>query len=252
MIDILKSRFAQGMRTFEYPNGPAPRLSDRFQGVPVLKNDKCPEDCAVCRDVCPSSAIKIEDSSPEIDLGACIFCSACSRSCPRGKIEFGADYSLSSSSREGLLIGKEKKKPDFVPDSIKNGKLFSRSLKLRQVSAGGCNACEADINVLTTLAWDIGRFGIQIVASPRHADGLIVTGPVTKNMRLALEKTYDAVAHPKIVIAVGACAISGGIYRGMEESCDGVGNVIPVDVFVPGCPPHPLTILDALLKVLGD
>ena len=130
-------------------------------------------------------------------------------------------------------------------------RLFGRSLKLRQVSAGGCNACEADVNVLSTLAWDIGRFGIRIVASPRHADGLIVTGPVSENMRLALRKTYDAVAPPKIVIAIGACAIAGGPYLGHPEVVGDAGAVVPVDLWVPGCPPHPLTMLDGMLRLLG-
>ena len=129
--------------------------------------------------------------------------------------------------------------------------MFGRSLKLRQVSAGGCGACEADTNVLGTVGWDIGRFGIQFVASPRHADGLLITGPVSANMRLALEKTYAAVPAPKIVIAVGACAIAGGPYIGHPEVCDGASSTVPVDLFIPGCPPHPLTILDGLLRFIG-
>ena len=130
-------------------------------------------------------------------------------------------------------------------------RLFGRSLKLRQVSAGGCNACEADTNVLGTVAWDLGRFGIQFVASPRHADGLLVTGPVPENMRLALQKTYEAVPGPKLVIAVGACAISGGPYVDHPEVHNGVAGLLPVDLFVPGCPPHPLSILHGLLALLG-
>ena len=130
-------------------------------------------------------------------------------------------------------------------------RLFGRALRLRQVSAGGCNACEADTNVLGTVGWDLGRFGIQFVASPRHADGLLITGPVPENMRLALLKTYEAVPAPKLVIAVGACAIAGGPYIGHPEVHDGAGGLVPVDLFIPGCPPHPLTILDGLLRFLG-
>ena len=130
-------------------------------------------------------------------------------------------------------------------------RLFGRSLKLRQVSAGGCNGCEADVNVLNTVVFDLGRFGIQFVASPRHADGLLITGPVTENMRLALQKTYAAVPSPKIVIAVGACAIAGGPFIDHPEVHNGADSVVPVDLYVPGCPPHPITILDALLRLLG-
>ncbi len=130
--------------------------------------------------------------------------------------------------------------------------LFGRSLKLREVCAGGCNACEADVNVLSTVGWDLGRFGIQFVASPRHADGLLVTGPVTENMREALLKTYEAVPGPKIVIASGACAINGGPFIDSPEVHNGVDGLLPVDLYIPGCPPHPFTILDGMLRLLGQ
>jgi Ni,Fe-hydrogenase III small subunit len=130
-------------------------------------------------------------------------------------------------------------------------RLFGRSLRLRQVSAGGSAGCEQEANALGNVVFDMGRFGIQFVASPRHADGLLITGPVTRNMELALRKTYEAVPAPKIVVAVGAAAISGGPFAGDPETLDGAGAVVPVDLYVPGHPPHPLTILDGLLRLLG-
>ena len=129
--------------------------------------------------------------------------------------------------------------------------LVGRSLRLRQVSAGGCNGCEVEANALGNVVFDAGRFGIEFVASPRHADGILVTGPVTANMREALLITYEAVADPRLVIAAGTCAISGGLFRGRAEVADGVEDLLPVDLYIPGCPPHPITILDGLLRLLG-
>ncbi len=251
MLKAILARTRQGHRTMKFPHGPPPPMPDRFRGRPVIDSSKCPQGCAECVEACPTSAITIIDGKPRIDLGLCLFCTDCVDACPEHAIEYSSDYRLAVLQRQDLVIDETQALKLAGALNEKLLRLFGRSLKLRQVSAGGCNACEADVNVLNTIGWDLGRFGIQFVASPRHADGLLITGCVSRNMELALRKTYDAVADPKIVIAVGACAISGGPYVGHEEILDGASSVVPVDLFIPGCPPHPLTILDGLLRLLG-
>jgi Ni,Fe-hydrogenase III small subunit/NAD-dependent dihydropyrimidine dehydrogenase PreA subunit len=249
MIKLLLARLRQGYRTIPYPMGPAPALPDRFRGLPRIREAACREGCAECAAVCPTGAIGLT-GRVAIDLGKCLFCTECETACPEGAITYTGDHRLAVSRREDLLVGQDELRLAAALGS-RLQRLLGRSLKLRVVSAGGCNACEADTNVLTTIGWDVGRFGIQYVASPRHADGLLITGPVTENMRAALKKTYDAIPDPKIVIAVGACAISGGPYIDHPEQHNGAASVVPVDLFVPGCPPHPLTILDGLLRLVG-
>jgi len=201
-------------------------------------------------DLCPFGACKLRDGQMTIDLGICLFCADCP-ACTQGKIGFSADYRLAVRRREALQLHGGQPLALAEPLAPDLRRLFGRSLKLRQVSAGGCNACEADCNVLGTLVFDLGRFGIQFVASPRHADGILVTGCLTENMRSALLATYEAIPTPKIVIAVGACAIGGGPFRGSSEAGQGLDALLPVDLFIPGCPPQPYTILDGLLRLLG-
>lgn len=235
----------------KFPDGAPPQMPDRFRGRPTLDAAKCPEGCRACAEACPTGAITITDKA-RIDLGKCLFCTDCANACPNKAITYSDDYRLAVRQRQDLVISQDQQVPKLAASlDGKLKKLFGRSLKLRQVSAGGCNACEADTNVLNTLAWDLGRFGIQFVASPRHADGLLITGPVTQNMHLALRKTYDAVPEPRIVIAVGACAISGGPYIDHPQVNNGADAVVPVDLYIPGCVPHPLTILDGLLRLVG-
>ncbi len=247
MLKILWARWQQGHRTASFPEV-EPRLSRRFRGRPALDPAKCATGCRACVDACPTGAIG--EDARSLDMGRCLFCTDCTSACPEGAIQFTGDYRLAARDRDALVVGEASPARALaLGDRLR--RLFWRSLKLRQVSAGGCNGCESDVNVLGTVVFDLGRFGIQFVASPRHADGLLITGPVTENMRAALKKTYDAVPDPKIVIAVGACAISGGPYIGHPEQHDGADKVVPVDLYVPGCPPHPYTILEGLIGLIG-
>jgi Ni,Fe-hydrogenase III small subunit len=235
----------QGYRTFRYPEL-VPELPERFSGRPRIAAVPCPSDCAECLGLCPVKALELTPQGPALDMGRCVFCGDCARACPQKTIVFTRDHRIASRSRAGLIITSA----DPGPQPGEAIPLFRRSLRLRQVSAAGCNACEADCNVLTTPVFDLGRYGIDFVAAPRHADGIAVTGPVSENMRQAMMDTFDAVPDPRLVIAVGSCAISGGIFQDSRECHKGV-SALPVDLYIPGCPPHPWSILDGFLMLMG-
>ena len=248
MFSVLKSRFIQGFRTGKYPCKEAPALPPRFQGRPVIDQEKCRPFREKLCEICPVSALEVKEDKLVLDMGKCLFCGRCSK--VADGIVFSKDYALSAIKRENLFVAEG----DPLPENIANKffrKFCKRSLKIRQVSAGGCAACELDFNVLNTLAWDMGRFGIQVVASPRHADCILVTGPVTENMRLALEKTFAAMPNPSFVILCGACGISGGIYKDNAQCHGGGENLLKADLYIPGCPPHPAVILEGLLYLMG-
>ncbi len=253
-LDALTHRLKRGCATMAYPHGPAPALPDRHGGGLRVDASRCPAGCDECVAVCPTQAIALRgERGISLDLGRCLFCADCVAACPQGVITRTNDHRLAVRRREDLVLGapgeEEVRLAAALDDKLR--RLFGRSLRLRVVSAGGNGAEEADVNVLGTIGWDLGRFGIQYVASPRHADGLIVTGPVSRAMELALKKTWDAVPEPKIVIAIGTEAISGGPFAGHPEVLGGAASVVPVDLYIPGWPPHPLTILDGLLRLLG-
>jgi Ni,Fe-hydrogenase III small subunit len=251
MWTILRERLKQKHRTMAFPDGPPPPMPDRFRGLPVLNDAHCSPSNAAWTEVCPTDAIRHDEAGLSIDLGRCLFCGRCEAAAPEGTVRFTDDYRLATSTREALVVRPGQPFERAKPLEPARRRLFARSLKMRQVSAGGDNAPECDLNVLGTLVWDISRFGLSFVASPRHADAVVVTGPVSSNMRLGLDKTYAAVPSPKVVMAVGADAISGGVFRDHPEVHNGVEGHLPIDLYIPGSPPHPMTILDGLLRLVG-
>ena len=250
MWSVIKARLKQGFRTGTFPRT-LPVLPERFQGLPCLDNARCKKDCQACIEACPANAISRSSDGIVLDTGKCLFCGKCASLCPEGVIRFSNEHDMATFSREELLRKDSSEATHELQPRDEIHKLCKRSLRIRQVSAGGCAACELDFNVLNTLAWDMARLHIQVVASPRHADCLLVTGPISKNMLLALQKTYAAVPEPCFVIACGACAISGGIHAESPEVRSGLEGILPVDLYVPGCPPHPATLLDAMIRFMG-
>ena len=246
MLGLLRARLLQGHRTARYPDGPAD-LPPRYRGRPRLDQARCPDGCAACAAACPTKAIRTDPLA--LDLGACLFCPVCTEACPERAIVFTGDHRLAARTRDDLVDrGGEVRLAGAIEERMRN--LFGRSLRLRHVAAGDCGGCAAELTALGNVVFDLGRFGVQFVASPRHADGIVVTGPVTPNMAAALRETWAAVPDPKIVIAVGACAISGGPFGVGETALAGLPADLPVDLYVPGCPPHPFSLLDGLLRLL--
>jgi Ni,Fe-hydrogenase III small subunit len=250
MLDLFKLRKNHGYQAI--PNLRKASLMNTHRGFPVIDSSAFNEEPSTYKDICPTNAIGFTPLS--IDLGKCIFCGECEREFPKGVIEFSNQYRLGSTSRKKLVVDAQSFE-DYNKEAIQSTKeihrLFGRSLKLRQVSAAGCNGCELELNACSNVNFDMGRFGIDFVASPRHADGIIITGPISKNMAPALMDAYKSIGEPKIVIAAGACTISGGVFAESDELDRLFMKEIKIDLYIPGCPPHPLTVIHAILDFIG-
>lgn len=247
MLDTLKVWKLQGKQYI--PDITKPRLPDVFHGKPEIKDAPCAQGCTLCAEICPTEAIEL--SPVRLDLGKCTICGACERACPENIIRFTPDYKTATNRRETLVVSAASAYARQWEEDEARALLrryFSSSLKLRQVSAAGCNGCEAELNACSNVNFDMGRFGIDFVASPRHADGVVITGPISENMARALELCYEAIPEPKLVIVFGACAISGGIFAESAALDRSFLSKYRVDLFVPGCPPHPLALLNGILE----
>ena len=248
MFKVIKKIIQYPRVTLDYPK--TPMDSSLFIGKPVIDSEKC-SNCGECMARCPSGAIALDPTGqkPCINYNSCIFCTLCEEVCPVGAAMMTTEFELAEMTE---VSESEEESYEALGMRLKQkiGKRFGRSLQIREVDAGSCNGCDYEINALNNPFNDIERFGIHFVASPRHADMLLVTGTATRNMELALRKTYEATPDPKLVVAVGACACSGGIFQNSYGTKNGISSVVPVDVSIPGCPPRPQAILYGILKAI--
>jgi len=245
MFENLKIVFHQGKQFI--PNVKTAIVPGIFRGRPVISVVKVDEEKLIA--LCPTDAITGNPVS--INLGKCTFCGECAMHFPE-KITFTKDYKLASNIPERLIIREGEDKPVEVdPEKVRKEihRVLGRSLKLRQISAGGDNSCEMELNAANNVQFDMSRFGIDFVASPRHADGIVITGPMTKNMADAVQICYDATPDPKIIVLVGTDAISGGLFVGSPAIDRSFLERYPVDLYIPGNPAHPLTIVNGLLDL---
>lgn len=246
MLDLLRALLAQGRPTSGFPNE-AVVMPERYRGRPTVSLPD--EGAARVPSLASSPGSSPPRQLPVLDVGACLFSPEEAGGGAGGQVRYTNDYRMASATRDGLVTSTgEVELAGALQERML--RLFGRSLRLRSVAAGSCGGCEAELAALGNVVFDMARFGVQFVASPRHADGIVITGVVNANMRDALERTYAAIGDPRLVIVVGACAISGGPFHGSAEVL-GVPEQIPVYLWIPGCPPHPFTVLDGLLRLLG-
>ncbi len=245
MFDNVKIVYHQGKQFI--PDVTTAKVPGIFRGRPVITTEKINEKELL--ELCPLDAIAA--NPVRIDLGKCNFCGECARLFP-DKIKFTTDYKISTNDRERLIVKEGEDHPIEVnPETVRPEirRVLGSSLKLRQVSAGGDNSCEMELNAANNVQFDMSRFGIEFVASPRHADGIVITGPIAENMAEALQICYDATPDPKIIVLVGTDAISGGILSSSSAIDRSFLDKYPVDLYIPGNPTHPLTIINGLVDL---
>ena len=267
MLRLINYLLKQGVATAK---NICPDLAEGVRGLPMLTDTPCQSGCSACVEVCPTDAIsvfKIDDkNNVRLDLGACIGCGYCVDVCPTGTIQNNPTTRVAVRTREELILttagaSAEAANKEIVlqgrtsskipkADSLDKAHWFSRSVAARVVSTG-CSACDMELGAAGNPIFDIERFGVHIVASPRFADALIITGPVSKGMQEALVSCYGAMSSPRVVVALGTCAISGGVHKGGYAEANGVENILPVNVYIPGCPPHPWSIIHGMLLAMG-
>ena len=240
---------ASGKATTDWPRQGRNDGQEGVFGMPRYHADACSEGCEECANVCPTHAIEARDRALAIDYGRCIVCNLCTEACPTGAMEPSNDWAFGVRERADLVWSEIGKEPS-VPATLER-KAFRRSLHIRHVDAGSCNGCESELQALNNPFYNLHRLGIFFTPSPRFADLLLVTGPVTNAMHDPLKAAYEAMPEPRWVMAVGTCAVSGGIAGGNYACGTGLDGVLPVDVYLPGCPPNPAAIMEALLMFLG-
>jgi Ni,Fe-hydrogenase III small subunit/formate hydrogenlyase subunit 6/NADH:ubiquinone oxidoreductase subunit I len=254
-FDILRrllTPFANPVPTSRYPLD-APLLAPAARGLPEVDLEACGlrEACGLaCADACPTRAIDALDGRWNVDAGRCVFCGACAIACPKAAVSMGRRVELASGARTDLVVPSFSPGADALDADRARARLharFGRSVHVRHLDAGSCNGCDWEINALLNPYHDIQRLGVDFVASPRHADVLLVTGVMTRNLEEAALRTFEAMPEPRLVVAVGACAISGGVFAGSPVVRSGAAEVLPIDVFVPGCPPRPESIVEGIL-----
>jgi Ni,Fe-hydrogenase III small subunit len=243
---VLKSHGSQYVKNLR-----TQQVSGLFRGRPVISKDISSEELLKVASICPVNAIDSESST--LDLGKCVFCRECSLALPE-KIKFTNDYRIAVNRRNDLLIKAGCDVPVIISEMhIRKEirKIFKGALKLRQVSAGGDNSSEMELAASGNVNFDLGRYGIEFVASPRHSDGVVITGPISENMSDPLQICYDAIPDPKIIILAGTDAISGGIFEGNPSLNRDFLSKYNIDLYVPGNPVHPLSFINGVLDLLG-